>query len=162
VKIKPQAIFSLCALIFFIVFVYQAQEWRLQARLYPYAIGIPMVILAIAQVILDLRGFKAKQPSDGAPTPMDFQFTKGIDPLDLGFLHRRLVAGVLYNHPPPRLFLPEDPVGRKVGDLPVPHSRSVAGILRTFRTAPYSAVSGRANLHLDRSVMRKQNEVGSS
>ncbi|HZA57304.1 MAG TPA: tripartite tricarboxylate transporter TctB family protein [Candidatus Udaeobacter sp.] len=80
-KIKPQAIFSLCALIFFIVFVYQAQEWRLQARLYPYAIGIPMVILAIAQVILDLRGFKAKQPSDGAPTPMDFQFTKGIDPL---------------------------------------------------------------------------------
>src|ERR671919_190147 len=77
VKIRPQAIFSFCALIFFIVFVYEAQEWRLQARLYPWAIGIPMIILAIAQV-LDLKGVKAKQSSDG--TPMDFQFTQGVDP----------------------------------------------------------------------------------
>ena len=55
-----------------------AQDWRLQARLYPYAIGIPMLILAIVQVILDLRGFKAKESSSA--TPMDFQFTKDIDP----------------------------------------------------------------------------------
>lgn len=77
-KIRPAAIFSFCALIFFIVFVYQAQEWRLQARLYPYAIGIPMVILAIIQVILDLKGVRAKQPSDGAP--VDFQFSTDLDP----------------------------------------------------------------------------------
>jgi hypothetical protein len=38
-----------------------------------------MVILAIIQVILDLRGFKPKETSDG--TPVDFQFTQGIDPL---------------------------------------------------------------------------------
>ena len=80
-KIRPAALFSFAALVFFCVFVYQAQEWRLQARLYPWAIGIPMVVLAIIQVILDLRGYKAKEPSDGAPpTPMDFQFTKEIDP----------------------------------------------------------------------------------
>ena len=77
-KITPAAIFSFCALIFFCVFVYMAQEWRLQARLYPYAIGIPMLILAIVQVILDLKGVKAKQSSDA--TPMDFQFTKDVDP----------------------------------------------------------------------------------
>jgi tripartite tricarboxylate transporter TctB family protein len=77
-KIRPAAIFSFCALIFFIVFVYQAQEWRLQARLYPYAIGIPMVILAIIQVILDLKGVRAKQTSDGAP--VDFQFSTDVDP----------------------------------------------------------------------------------
>jgi hypothetical protein len=65
-------------LIFFIVFVYQAQEWRLQARLYPWAIGIPMIILAIIQVILDLKGVRAKQPSDGAP--VDFQFSTDVDP----------------------------------------------------------------------------------
>jgi hypothetical protein len=41
-KVRPQAIFSFIFLIFFIVFVYQAQDWRLQARLYPWAIGIPM------------------------------------------------------------------------------------------------------------------------
>jgi putative tricarboxylic transport membrane protein len=79
VKITPAAIFSFCALIFFCVFVYMAQDWRLQARLYPWAIGIPMLILAIVQVILDLKGVKAKQSSDA--TPMDFQFTKDVDPI---------------------------------------------------------------------------------
>lgn len=77
-KIRPAAIFSFCALIFFIVFVYQAQDWRLQARLYPWAIGIPMIILAVIQVILDLKGVRAKQPSDGAP--VDFQFSTDVDP----------------------------------------------------------------------------------
>jgi hypothetical protein len=77
-KIRLPAIFSFCALIFFIIFVYQAQEWRLQARLYPYAIGIPMIILAVAQVILDLKGYSAKQPSDGAP--VDYQFSTTVDP----------------------------------------------------------------------------------
>jgi hypothetical protein len=78
VKIRPAAIFSFCALIFFIVWVYLAQEWRLQARLYPWAIGFPMVVLAFIQVILDARGYKAKETTDGAP--VDFQFTKEIDP----------------------------------------------------------------------------------
>lgn len=77
-KITPAAIFSFCALVFFIIFVYLAQDWRLQARLYPYAIGIPMLILAIVQVILDLKGVKAKESSSA--TPMDFQFTKDVDP----------------------------------------------------------------------------------
>jgi hypothetical protein len=80
VKLRPAALFSLCALIFFIVWVYEAQEWRLQARLYPWAIGIPMVILALIQVILDMKGYQAKESSDGAPAVrMDFQFTKEID-----------------------------------------------------------------------------------
>lgn len=50
----------------------------MQARLYPWAIGIPMVILALVQVILDLRGYKAKETSDAAP--VDFQFTQTIQP----------------------------------------------------------------------------------
>jgi Tripartite tricarboxylate transporter TctB family len=78
VKIRPPAIFSFCALVFFVVWVYLAQEWRLQARLYPWSIGIPMVILAVIQFILDARGYKAKETTDGAP--VDFQFTKDIDP----------------------------------------------------------------------------------
>jgi putative tricarboxylic transport membrane protein len=78
-KIRPPAIFSFCALIFFCVFVYMAQDWRMQARLYPWAIGIPMLILAIVQVILDLKGVQAKPSADA--TPMDFQFTKDIDPV---------------------------------------------------------------------------------
>jgi hypothetical protein len=76
-KLRPAAIFSIIWLIFFIVWVYLAKDWRMQARLYPWAIGIPMVILAIVQVILDLRGVQRKQ-ADAAP--VDFQFTQNIDP----------------------------------------------------------------------------------
>lgn len=80
-KIRPAAIFSFCAFIFFCVFVYQAHEWRMQARLYPWAVGIPMLILAAIQVILDLKGVKSKESTDGAPpTPMDFQFTQDVEP----------------------------------------------------------------------------------
>lgn len=72
-KLRPQALFSLVVLIFFCVFLYEAKDWRLQARLYPLAIGIPMLICAIVQFILDFKGVKAKESSsDGAP--MDFQF----------------------------------------------------------------------------------------
>ncbi len=77
-KIRPQAIFSLLALIFFCVFVYEAKEWRMQARLYPFAIGIPMIILAIIQVILDLKGIESK-PDDGA-APVDIQRTLTVEP----------------------------------------------------------------------------------
>ena len=37
-----------------------------------------MVILALVQVILDLKGYKPKETADG--TPLDFQFTKAIEP----------------------------------------------------------------------------------
>ena len=77
-KLKPAALFSMVAVVFFAVFVYEAHEWRLQARLYPWAIGIPMLVLAIVQVIMDLRGYEAKESSDGAP--VDFQFAQQADP----------------------------------------------------------------------------------
>lgn len=76
-KIRPQAIFSFCALVFFCVFVYQAQDWRMQARLYPWSIGIPMIILAIIQVILDLKGIESKQ-DDSAP--VDIIRTTTVEP----------------------------------------------------------------------------------
>ena len=78
-KLRPAALFSFGALIFFCVFVYLAQDWRVQARLYPWVIGIPMVILAVIQVILDLKGVQAKKTDDA--TPMDFQFTQEVDPV---------------------------------------------------------------------------------
>lgn len=76
-KVRPQAIFSVCFVIFFAVFVYQAQDWRMQARLYPWAIGIPMLLLAVIQVILDLKGVERKQKDDAVP--VDFQFAQTVD-----------------------------------------------------------------------------------
>lgn len=49
----------------------------MQARLYPWAIGIPMIFLAILQVIFDLKGVESKQ-NDAAP--VDIQLGKNIDP----------------------------------------------------------------------------------
>jgi putative tricarboxylic transport membrane protein len=78
-KIRPQAIFSFAIVIFFIVFVYQAQEWKMQARLYPWAVGVPMLILALIQLILDWKGVERKQRDDAAP--VDFQFAQTVDPV---------------------------------------------------------------------------------
>ena len=61
----------------------------MQARLYPFAIGIPMLILALVQVILDLKGYKPKETADG--TPLDFQFTKAIEPAVGNCLRMRIL-----------------------------------------------------------------------
>lgn len=78
VKLRPQVFFSLLIFIFLLVFVWEAKDWRPQARLYPWAVGIPMLFLAVVQIYLDLKGAAQKQAA-GA-TPVDFQFTQVTDP----------------------------------------------------------------------------------
>ena len=79
-KFKPQALFALVVLIFFIVFVYEAKEWRMQARLYPWAIGITMIFLAVLYIVRELTGKNEKsQQQQVGNAPVDFQFTKGLD-----------------------------------------------------------------------------------
>ncbi len=76
-KFRPQTIFAVIILIFFVVFVYQAWEWRLQARLYPWAIGIPMVILALLQIFFELAGKTPRKETGNAP--VDFRFGQSMD-----------------------------------------------------------------------------------
>ncbi|MCH8055348.1 MAG: tripartite tricarboxylate transporter TctB family protein [Deltaproteobacteria bacterium] len=78
VKLKSHIIFDLAVLLFFAFLVWEAKEWKLQARLYPWVIGFPMLILAVLQLGADLRGERKK--SSGA-APVDIQFAKGIDPV---------------------------------------------------------------------------------
>ncbi len=79
VKLKPQILFDLLILLFFVYLVWEAQEWKLQARLYSWVIGIPMAVLAVIHLAMDLKGSYQKKPSD--TVPVDFHFAKGIDPL---------------------------------------------------------------------------------
>lgn len=79
VKIRPQVFLGVILVIFFGLFVYTAKDWRLQARLYPWAIGIPMLVLALVQVVLDLKGFVAKQGRNDAP--VDVRFAERADPV---------------------------------------------------------------------------------
>lgn len=76
-KVRPQFFFSLVILIFFAYFVWEAREWRLQARLYPWAIGVPMIALALAQIWLELKGVSPQKTSGN--TPVDFQFEQHVD-----------------------------------------------------------------------------------
>ena len=78
-KIKIQVILSIILVVFFALFVYTARDWRLQARLYPWAIGIPMLVLALVQVVLDLRGIGPKKSRSDAP--VDVQFAERTDPV---------------------------------------------------------------------------------
>lgn len=77
-KVRPQFFFSLVILIFLVYFVWEAREWRLQARLYPWAIGIPMIALALAQIWLELKGVSREKRS--GDVPVDFQFEQPVDP----------------------------------------------------------------------------------
>jgi hypothetical protein len=77
-KLRPQFFFSLVALIFFAYFVWEAREWRLQARLYPWVIGIPMIFLTLAQLVLELKGLTDKKPAAGN-VPVDYQFDRTVD-----------------------------------------------------------------------------------
>lgn len=71
--------FSFLVLIFFGYWVWEAGEWRLQARLYPWAIGIPMILLAVINIVQELRGPKEEGESASANTPADFQLTQTVD-----------------------------------------------------------------------------------
>lgn len=78
-KLRPQLLFDLLIIIFFLIFVYEAIDWRLQARLYPWAVGIPMLALSVVHMIWELKG-KNKPSSQPSAAPVDFQFTRGADP----------------------------------------------------------------------------------
>ncbi len=75
--LTPRTLFSLLVLVFFGYLVWEAGEWRLQARLYPWVIGIPMIVLAVINIVQELSGPKEAGASDNAPS--DFQLTQTVD-----------------------------------------------------------------------------------
>lgn len=78
-KFKPSLLFELAVIVFFAVFVYEARDWRLQARLYPWAIGIPMLILAVIHLVSELRGGPAGAAGRSTANPVDVPFAPGVD-----------------------------------------------------------------------------------
>ena len=75
--LTPRTLFSLLVLVFFGYLVWEASQWRLQARLYPWAIGIPMILLAVINIVQELRGPREGAVSDSVPS--DFQLTQTVD-----------------------------------------------------------------------------------
>ncbi|MDE0214258.1 MAG: tripartite tricarboxylate transporter TctB family protein [Deltaproteobacteria bacterium] len=81
--------FSILVLVFFCYLVWEAGEWRLQARLYPWAIGIPMIFLALLNIVQEFRGPREKEEDAARNTPSDFQFTQ---PMDMSVAVRRTIT----------------------------------------------------------------------
>lgn len=79
-RLKPALLFDLAVVVFFVVFVYEAREWRLQARLYPWAIGIPMLALAVAHLVWEFKGGSDRPSPRPATAPVDVQFSQDVDP----------------------------------------------------------------------------------
>jgi hypothetical protein len=78
-KFKPQVLFSLVILIFLIVFVYEAKDWRLQARLYPWAVGVPMIVLALLHIYNEVSGKRQAQGINRCRYPHRLPIHQGID-----------------------------------------------------------------------------------
>jgi len=78
VRLKPQIFFDFLVLLFFALLVWEAKDWKIQAWLFPWVIGIPMIVIAGVRLGIDLKGESKETPSGAAP--VDFQFAKGIDP----------------------------------------------------------------------------------
>jgi hypothetical protein len=73
VKFRVEAKFSFLVLVFFAFFVWEARNWPLKARLFPWAIGWPMLGLSLYRLVLDVRtSRRTGKPS--ATNAVDLQF----------------------------------------------------------------------------------------
>ena len=77
-KLRPALLFDLFVLVLFAYMIWEARAWDTSAKLFPWAIGVPMVVLALFHLAADWQG-KQKRTAGGS-TPVDLEFAKGIDP----------------------------------------------------------------------------------
>ena len=76
-RFTGRAIFSGVLVLFFSFFVWRAKDWPGVVRLFPWAIGFPMLFVSIVLLVGELRGTPEPKPADQGP--MDFRFTLGLD-----------------------------------------------------------------------------------
>ena len=74
-KINPSSWLSLFFLSFFGVAVATAAKWSWDTRLFPYAIGIPAILLALGQLVLDLTSPRRSGNGGEDPTPQIMDIT---------------------------------------------------------------------------------------
>lgn len=66
---NPSVWLSLFFTIAFGTAVFTAAQWFGPTRLFPWAIGIPALVLAVCQLVMDLRDSKKAGDGDERPTP---------------------------------------------------------------------------------------------
>lgn len=78
-NVVPARLVDLAIVGFFAIFVYEARNWKLEARLYPWVVGIAMLVLAVAHLIRELaRDGDERLPSPGS-APVDSRRATDLD-----------------------------------------------------------------------------------
>lgn len=77
-KAHPNAYFTFFFLLLFLGVVLTAGQWQVQARLFPWVIGIPALLMCIAQLVLDFSQSKGQGPSDDLRGLMDLPVDRSV------------------------------------------------------------------------------------
>ncbi len=77
-RANPGAILTLLILAVFFSAVYTAGQWQYQARLFPWSIGIPAVLLCVVQLGLDLFRIGDSADGDDLRGLMDLPVDRGV------------------------------------------------------------------------------------
>jgi len=77
-RANPGAILTLLILAVFFSAVYTAGQWQYQARLFPWSIGIPAMLLCVVQLGLDLFRIGDSADGDDLRGLMDLPVDRGV------------------------------------------------------------------------------------
>ena len=77
-RANPGAFLTLLILAVFFAAVYTAGQWQYQARLFPWSIGIPAVLLCVIQLCLDLFRIGDSADGDDHASVMDLPVDRGV------------------------------------------------------------------------------------
>ena len=75
-KANPGALFTLILLLLMVGLVVTAKQWQYQARLFPWTIGIPTMLLCFLQLGMDL--FRSKNEGEEAAGIMDLPVDRSV------------------------------------------------------------------------------------
>ena len=77
-RANPGAFLTLFIMVIFFAAVYTAGQWQYQARLFPWTIGIPAVLICVIQLGLDLFQIGDSADSDDLTGLMDLPVDRGV------------------------------------------------------------------------------------
>ena len=75
-KANPGALFTLIILLLMVGLVVTAKQWQYQARLFPWTIGIPTMLLCFLQLGMDL--FRSKNEDEDVAGMMDLPVDRSV------------------------------------------------------------------------------------
>jgi len=77
-RINPGALFTLFILLLFFGGVLTARQWQFQARLFPWTVGFPILLLCVAQLAMDLFRATESDNSDDLSGLMDLPVDRSV------------------------------------------------------------------------------------